>query len=140
MFDGANSAARCAHPTLVVFPVIVLGTSVVFDAMYLHEANWLCAEGANVTLMTGLIAMAVALPFVVLDCWHLGARARVVTKLYGVATVLSIACFSVSWLLRGADSSSPTEAAMVFSFLGGANLLATAWLRDELLVAGGVHG
>ena len=140
MFDGANRSARCAGPTLVVFPVIVLGTTVVFDAMYLHEPNWLCAQGANFTLMAGLIAMAVALPFVVLDCRHLCSRARVMAKLYGVAAVLSIACFSVSWLLRGADPESPPDVAMVFSFLGGANLVATAWLREELLVAGEVHG
>ena len=140
MFDGANLSARCARPTLVVFPVIVLGTTVVFDAMYLHEPNGLCAYGANFTLMAGLTAMAVALPYVVLDCWHLGSRARVMAKLYGVAAMLGVACFSVSWLLRGADPMNPPDGAMIFSFLGGANLVATAWLREELLVAAEVHG
>lgn len=142
MSSCARTVARCAHPTIVMFPAVVLGTSVVLDAMHLNEPNWFYAQGANFALMVGLAAMAVALPFVILDCRALSGHARVMTKMYAAATVLSLACFAASWLLRDVSASSVRvpHAAVVFSFLGGANLLATAWLRDELLVSVGTDG
>ena len=133
-------AGHMVHPMLVVFPLGLLTTAVVFDVIGLvshHEtwfgmAYWMIAAG----IIGGLLA---AVPGTV-DWLGLprNTRARSVGLYHGVGNVVVVVLFLASWLWRRPDPLHPTTGALVLSFVGVGLALITGWLGGELVERLGV--
>lgn len=123
------------HQVLIVFPVGLLLTSVIFElialgtgsAQFWTVAHWLMASG----LVGGLLAAI----FGILDWRHIpaGTRASRIGVLHGLGNVLVVALFATSWWLRSAPDAAPPTNALILSFLGAGLLLVTGWLGGELV-------
>ena len=137
---------HAAHPILIVFPLGLLATSVVFDLIYLWRGTpqwssvsfWLIAVG----VVTGLIAaMPGLVDFLAIPS---GTRAKSVGLLHGAGNVLVVILFAVSWLIRrdaghGFEMAAPpTTLALICSFVGVGIALVTGWLGGELIERLGV--
>jgi uncharacterized membrane protein len=124
------------HQMLVVFPVGLLGTSVVFEGLHL----WLDGSGRMATvayylISAGLISGLVAAPFGTIDWLAIprGTRARSVGAAHGLGNLAVVALFGVSWWLRRDLVEAPPVLASVLAFAGGGLALVTAWLGGELV-------
>jgi uncharacterized membrane protein len=133
-------AGHMLHPMLVVFPLGLLATSVVFDiiglvsrdGMWHGLAFWMIAAG----IVGGLLA---AIPGTI-DYLGLprNTRARSVGLYHGVGNVVVVVIFLASWLWRRPDPVDPTTGAFVLSVVGVALALVTGWLGGELVERLGV--
>ena len=135
-----------AHPILIVFPLGLLATAVIFDIVYLITGTagwttvsfWLIAVG----VIGGLIA---AVPGLV-DWGAIPSdtRAKSIGLIHGVGNVIVVILFAISWLMRrdtgaGIDMAGvPSTGALVFSFVGVCLALFTGWLGGELVERLGV--
>lgn len=123
------------HQMLVVFPLGLLGTSVVFDLIHLVGGSERVAWGAYALILSGLVAGLVAAPFGTLD-WRSvpqGTRARRIGALHGAGNVVVLLLFGASAWLRRGNPLDPAAAALVLSFAGVGLSLVTAWLGGELV-------
>lgn len=134
MRSKARLLGHPVHQMLVVFPLGLLGTSVVFDILYLvtgHEtmpvvSYWLIGAG----IVGGLLA---AIPGAI-DWLSIppGTRAKRIGAMHGGGNVVVLVLFVLSFLARD-TTYQPGLGEMVWSFLGGALALVTAWLGGELV-------
>jgi uncharacterized membrane protein len=136
MESKAKLFGHPVHQMLVVFPLGLLGTSVVFDLLYLLGGY---AEGDTVAyalIAAGLVAGLLAAPWGTIDWLAIprGTRAKSIGALHGAGNVIVLLLFGVSWWLRRDLGEQPPPAvAWVVSFCGAALALVTAWLGGELV-------
>lgn len=135
MESKAKVLGHPLHQMLIVFPLGLLATAVVFDVIYLVSDNptmstvsyWMIVAG----ILSGLLAAApgtvdwLAIPG--------GTRAKRVGLVHGLGNVLVLLLFIGSWLLRRDLPEQPETAALVLSFAGAGLSLITAWLGGELV-------
>jgi len=126
---------------LIVFPLGLFSTAVVFDVLYLvtDESNF--AIAAAYTIAAGLVGGVVAALFGLVDWLGIPAntRAKRIGTLHGVGNLVVVVLFAISWLLRaGADGWEPGVAALICSFAGVALSGVTGWLGGELVERLGV--
>jgi uncharacterized membrane protein len=121
---------------LVVFPLGLLSTAVIFDILYLITDRTGFQIAAAYTIAAGIIGGLVAAVFGLADLSGVptGSRARRVGLAHGALNVLGLALFAVSWLLRvGAGNWKPSGVALVFSFAGIVVAAIASWLGGELV-------
>ena len=115
------------HQMLIVFPLGLLGGSIIFDIAYLvrREGHW--GDIAFWMIVVGVISGLVAAVFGLIDWLAIpgGTRAKRIGLLHGVGNVVVVALFIGSWLLRRSAPTAPPTTAIVLSFVGVAF---TAWL------------
>jgi len=123
------------HPMLVVFPLGLLGTAVVFDVVRLATSNGYWSEIAFWMIAAGIVAGLTAAPFGALDWLAIpsGTRASRVGFLHGVGNALVLALFALSWWMRLDTPGVPRTLALTASFVGMALALGTGWLGGELV-------
>ena len=141
MESRAKAFGHAIHPMLIVFPLGLLATAVIFDIVYLVTNRTGFTTAAAFMIGAGIIGGLVAALFGLLDWLAIptGTRARRVGALHGLGNVLVVALFAVSWLLRaGAAGWKPGVLALVFSFAGAVLAGATGWLGGELVERLGV--
>jgi len=123
------------HQMLIVFPLGLLATAVIFDLIYLlgGAATWETA--AWYMIAAGVIGGLSAAVFGLIDWLGVapGTRARRIGALHGIGNVIVVVLFVVSWLLRLPDSQHPPALAFVFSYVGAGLALVTGWLGGELV-------
>lgn len=144
MRSRAQAFGHGIHPMLIVFPLGLLATAVIFDIIYLSSNRSGFAVAAAYMIAAGVIGGLVAAVFGLIDWLPLpaGSRAKRVGTLHGLGNVVVVVLFAVSWLLRaGASNWKPGAGALVCSFAGVALALVTAWLGGELVerLGVGVH-
>ena len=135
MESRVKVAGHPLHQMLIVFPLGLLATAVVFDVIFLVTDNptWTLAAfymiGAG--LITGLVA---AVPGAV-DWLAVprGTRAKRIGLLHGVGNVVVLALFGLSWYVRRENPALPPTEAVVAGLLGAGISLVTAWLGGELV-------
>ncbi len=129
-----------AHPMLIVFPLGLLSTSVIFDALHLATKNKDLAKVSFWTLAAGIVGGLAAAPVGALDWLGLpkNTRAKRIGLIHGVGNLGVTALFGVSWLLRKDKPEQPPAAALALSALGISAATATAWLGGELVYRMGV--
>ncbi len=122
------------HPMLVVFPLGLLSTSVVFDALHTLTKKKDFAKVSYWTLVGGLIGGLSAAPFGIRDWLAVpqNTRAKQVGLWHGVGNDIVITLFGLSWLLRRKKPEQPSATAVGLSLLGASLSLGTAWLGGEL--------
>lgn len=123
------------HQMLVVFPLGLLGVSVVFDLIHLSGGSTYAAGVAYALIASGLIAGLIAAPWGTIDWLAIppGTRAKAIGRLHGGGNLLVLLLFAISFWLRRDQVEQPPTAAWVISFCGAALSLVTAWLGGELV-------
>ncbi|WP_461079383.1 DUF2231 domain-containing protein [Spirosoma flavus] len=136
MESKAKLAGHAAHPILIVFPLGLLATSVLFDGAYLLNDNPTMNLVAYWMITAGLLAgLAAAIPgwidwFAIPD----GTRAKRIGLLHGVGNVVVLLLFGGSWLWRTDEPGyHPPVLALTSSGLAFVILGLTGWLGGELV-------
>src|SRR4051812_21764932 len=116
MESRAKAMGHAVHPMLIVFPLGLLSTAVIFDVLYLVTDRAGFRVAAAYTIAAGIVGGLVAAVFGLVDWLAIpaGTRAKRVGVLHGVGNVVVVALFAVSWLLRaGAGGWEPTALALL---------------------------
>lgn len=123
------------HQMLIVFPVGLLGMSVIFDLVYFATNEQIFEVVAYWMMVSGIVGGLVAAPFGLADWTKIpkDTRAKRVGAMHGLGNVVVLLLFVGSVLLRGDAMAIPSAAAYVCSFLGLGLALVTAWLGGELV-------
>ena len=124
------------HPMLIVFPLGLLATAVIFDIAYVVSRNSDLATFSFWALIAGIIGGLVAAVFGLLDWMAIpkGTRARRIGAIHGVGNVVVVGLFALSLFTRWASPAyMPDVLPLVFSLLGAGLALFTAWLGGELV-------
>jgi uncharacterized membrane protein len=125
------------HPMLVVFPLGLLSTAVIFDILYLASGNDDLAIAAFWAIAAGVVGGLLAALFGLWDWLGIprGTRARRVGLLHGGGNLVVTALFAISWILRLDDPTYLPNSAvpLILGVLGAALALFTAWLGGELV-------
>jgi uncharacterized membrane protein len=124
------------HPMLIVLPLGLLSTAVVFDIVYLLTDEPAFSTVAFWNIAAGIVGGLLAAVFGAWDWWHIPreTRAKRIGLWHGGGNVVVVVLFALSWLLRaGAVDYEPSGLAYVFSFAGLALATVTGWLGGELV-------
>jgi uncharacterized membrane protein len=146
MESKVKLAGHPVHPMLIVFPLGLLATAVIFDIVRIFTGNDALAPVAFWNIAAGVIGGLVAAVFGFLDWIHIpaGVRAKQTGLLHGGGNVVVVALFAGSWLLRlNEPNFVPGAPAFVLSLVGVLLALVTGWLGGELVDRLGVgvdHG
>jgi uncharacterized membrane protein len=135
MESKAKLLGHPIHQMLIVFPLGLLATGVVFDVVYLMGDSPAFASFAYWLIISGLVGGALAAPFGLIDWLAIppGTRAKRVGAVHGLGNVAVLALFLISVALRADAPANAPAAAYVCSFAGAALSLLTAWLGGELV-------
>jgi uncharacterized membrane protein len=128
------------HPMLIVFPVGLLATAVIFDIIYLVTRNPTLATVSFYMIAAGAAGGLLAAIFGFIDWLALPtSRAKTIGGWHGIGNVVVVVLFAVSWLLRGNNANFvPSGLALLLSFAGIALALVTSWIGGELVYRLGV--
>lgn len=132
---------HAVHPILVVFPLGLLATAVIFDVVYILTSDAAMGLIAFWLIGAGLIGGAIAAPFGWIDWFAIaqGTRAKKIGLVHGLGNVVVLLLFFGSWWLRyDSRTHSPEAIAMALSFAGAALAIVTGWLGGELVQRLGV--
>ena len=123
------------HQMLIVFPLGLLATALLFDAVQLITGDGFWSELSYWMIAAGVISGLVAAPFGLVDWlaipWR--TRAKRIGAVHGAGNVLVVALYGISWLMRTGNPAAPETPALVMAFLGGGLAMVTGWLGGELV-------
>jgi uncharacterized membrane protein len=131
----AKAFGHYIHPMLIVFPLGLFVTSIVFDIVHLVSGNPTYAIVAYWMIAAGVIGGLLAAIFGLADWWRLssGSRAHRLGLLHGVGNVIVVLLFAISWCMRHGDPGSPSTFAFVLIVIGGGLGAVTGWMGGELV-------
>jgi uncharacterized membrane protein len=141
MQSRAKAFGHAIHPMLIVLPLGLLATAVVFDVLYFVTDNGNFSVAAGFAIGAGIIGGLLSAVFGLIDWLAIpsGTRARRVGALHGGGNVVVLALFAVSWLLRyQADTWDTTAAEFILGAAGFVLAGVTGWLGGELVERLGV--
>lgn len=120
---------------LVVFPLGLFATSLIFDVIRLATDNTTLSIVSFWMILPGIIGGLAAAPFGFIDWLAIpaGTRAKSIGLVHGVGNVVIVLIFAVNWLLRSDDPSAPGVLAYLLSIAGVGLALVTGWLGGELV-------
>ena len=128
-------AGHPLHQMLIVLPLGLLATAVIFDVIYLVSDNPTWTQAAYLMIGAGVITgLAAAVPGAV-DWLAIprGTRAKRIGLIHGVGNVVVVALFAISWFLRRENPSLPPTGAVVAGLVGAGISIVTGWLGGELV-------
>ncbi len=139
MESRAKILGHSAHQLLIVFPLGLLATAVVFDLCARWIGDPTLAAVAYYLLAAGIVGGLVAAPFGAIDWTAIpsGTRAKRVGALHGGSNAVALLLFVASWWLRDTPSdlsNTATVLALVAAALAGVG----GWLGGELVSRLGV--
>jgi uncharacterized membrane protein len=142
MDSRAKLLGHPIHQSLIVFPLGLLGGSVIFDIIHIFRGgSWSLA--AEYMIGVGVIAGLVAAVFGLIDWLEIprGTRAKSIGAWHAIGNVVMLLLFAASWRIRRYDIANPETFAYVLSFAGFAIAGITGWLGGELVdrLGMGVH-
>jgi uncharacterized membrane protein len=124
------------HTMLIVFPLGLLATAVIFDIAYFITGNQELSIFAFWGIGAGIVGGLLAAVFGAWDWMHIPAdtRAKRIGAMHGGGNVVVVVLFLVSWLMRmSSDGYEPGALGYVLSFAGLALALFTGWLGGEMV-------
>ena len=123
------------HQMLIVFPLGLLATALLFDVVQLATGNGFWSELSYWMIAAGVISGLVAAPFGLVDWlaipWR--TRAKRIGAVHGGGNVLVLALYGIRRLMRTANPAAPETPALVMAFVGGGLAMVTGWLGGELV-------
>lgn len=135
MKSRARLFGHSIHQMLVAFPIGLLLTSVVFDALSYRIPGPSMLGAAYWMLTAGIVGGLVAAPFGLIDLLSVPDRTRAsrIGRWHGVGNVVVLGFFVSSWALRSGGDVAPSHLALVLSVVGAVLILMTAWMGGELV-------
>ena len=135
MESRAKLLGHPIHQILIVFPLGLLATAVIFDVIYLATGNPTMAMVAYWMVVAGILGGFAAAPFGWIDWFAIpqGTRAKRVGLMHGLGNVVVLLLFIGSWLLWRDAPERPETLAHALSFAGAGLALLTGWLGGELV-------
>jgi uncharacterized membrane protein len=134
MDSRAKLLGHPIHQMLIVFPLGLLGGSVIFDIIHMiRGGSWSLAAWhmIGVGLITGLLAAV----FGLIDWLEIpsGTRAKSIGAWHAIGNVIVLLLFAASWRIRRDDIANPETFAYVLSIAAFGVSGITAWLGGELV-------
>ena len=129
------------HPMLIVFPLGLLATAVIFDLLYFFSGNRLLPTTSFYMIAAGVLGGLLAAIFGFIDWIALpnGSRAKNIGLWHGLGNFVVTLMFAGSWLLRRDNVDFiPDSLALILSFGGAGLALVTGWIGGELVYRLGV--
>ncbi|MDQ0821931.1 putative membrane protein [Arthrobacter sp. V4I6] len=136
MESRAKAAGHAIHQQLVVFPLGLLSTAVVFDVIGLLANNGHFTSAAYLMIAAGVLMGLLAAIFGLIDFIAVpdGTRAKRIGRLHGAGNVVMIVLFAISWFMRGgAQDNVPSILAFVLELLAFVIAAGAGWLGGELV-------
>jgi uncharacterized membrane protein len=135
MESRAKLFGHPVHPMLIVFPLGLLATAVIFDIIGIVSRNGAWSAIAYYMIPAGIIGGLVAAVFGLIDWLAIprGTRARAIGSYHAIANVIVLALFAISWVLRVPEPTLPSGWALLLSFAGAVLALVSGWLGGELV-------
>ena len=123
------------HQMLVVFPLGLLATAVIFDLIWLGTGAPQWSTAAFYMIGAGIIGGLAAALFGLIDWVAIpsGTRAKAIGAWHGIGNVIVVLLFAGSLALRWNAPEIPTNSALTLSFIGVLLALVTGWLGGELV-------
>jgi uncharacterized membrane protein len=120
---------------LIVFPLGLLATAVIFDLIFLVGGNSSMRIVAYWMIAAGVIGGLAAAPFGWIDWFAIprGTRAKSIGLWHGIGNLVVVLLFIASWLVRRNQPESPEALGYALSFAGAGLALITGWLGGELV-------
>src|ERR687890_117114 len=102
MESRAKAFGHAIHPMLIVFPLGLLSTAVLFDVLYLITGEEQLAVFSFWAILAGVVGGLAAAVFGLIDWLAIprDTRARQVGLMHGGGNLVIVVLFAVSWLLR----------------------------------------
>jgi len=122
------------HQMLIVFPLGLLATSVIFDILYFSQHDLDFATASYYTVAAGIIGALVAAVFGLVDWLNIpsSTRAKSVGLWHGGGNLVVTLLFLISWYLRR-PTHIPDSMTFFLSVIGVLIALVTGWLGGELV-------
>lgn len=135
MESRAKILGHSAHQILIVFPLGLLATAVLFDGVHLATGTPAMATVAYWMTLAGILGAFAASPFGWIDWFAIprGTRAKRVGLAHGLTNVAVTLVFIAGLYLRWDAPESPPRAAQYLGFAGAALALVGGWLGGELV-------
>jgi uncharacterized membrane protein len=141
--DGAKILGHRIHPILIVFPLGLLSTAVIFEIAYYAAGTATFNSLTYWLLISGVIGGLVAALFGWIDWFAIpnGTRAKTVGLIHAGVNAAALVVFALSWYLRPSPTAQPPMLASALAFAGVALALVGGWLGGELVerLGIGVH-
>ena len=122
------------HPMLVVFPLGLLATSVIFDILYFTRNEVEFAIASYYMTAAGIVGAVLAAIFGLADWLNIpaGTRAKSVGLWHGGGNIVITLLFLTSWFLRR-GTFVPDSTTVTLAVIGVFLALVTGWLGGELV-------
>jgi uncharacterized membrane protein len=134
MESKAKLFGHAIHPILIVFPLGLLVTALLFDVLYLliGVATFAAVSFWNITV--GIVGGVVAgvLGFIDWQAIPDGTRAKAIGRWHGLGNTVVLLLFAASWLIR-LVAPDLFGIAFLVALVGGAASLVSGWLGGELV-------
>src|SRR5215471_8937166 len=123
------------HPMLIVFPLGLLVTSLIFDFIRMATGDGTWSLISFYMIGAGILGSVLAAIFGTIDWLAIpqNTRAKALGFWHGAGNGLVVALFIVSWLLRRGDTGRPPAIAVILSLIAVLIGAVTAWLGGELV-------
>ena len=127
------------HPMLIVFPLGLLATSVIFDILYFSRTELDFAIASYYMTAAGIVGAVLAAIFGLADWLNIpvSTRAKTVGLWHGAGNIVVTLLFLTSWYLRR-GVYIPDSTTFTLSLIGVLLALVTGWLGGELVNRMGV--
>jgi uncharacterized membrane protein len=126
---------HAVHPMLIVFPLGLFATALLFDLIRLFTGKGEWGEAAFYDIAVGIVGGLLAAVAGLIDWLAIpsGTRAKAVGMWHGLGNFVIVLLFIISWLLRLPDPGAPPAAAFILALVAVLSALVTAWLGGELV-------
>jgi uncharacterized membrane protein len=124
------------HPILIVFPLGLLITAVIFDVVNLVTGDATFATVSFWCIAAGIVGGLLAAVFGLIDWLYIpdGTRAKSIGLWHGLTNVAVVVLFAASWLLRRGDAAyEPSTLAFVLGLIGVGLGGLGGWMGGELV-------
>jgi uncharacterized membrane protein len=140
MESRAKLFGHAIHPIMIVFPLGLLSTGVIFDVIRMIGGNPTFGTVAYWMIAAGIIGGFLAAVFGAIDWLAIpsGTRAKSVGVYHAVGNVIGLLFFIGSWWLRRDAPQNPETLASVLSLAGLGFAAVGGWLGGELVERLGV--
>jgi uncharacterized membrane protein len=145
MESKAKIFGHAIHPIMIVFPLGLLATAVIFDVLFLATGNRTWSFVAFWMIAAGLVGGLIAALFGLIDFLNIptGTRAKRIGLYHAIVNLGAMALFALSFLMRWQTpiddtTTVPTTTALLCSFGGVLLALLGGWFGGELVERLGV--
>ena len=135
MESRAKVLGHSIHQILIVFPLGLLSTAVIFDLVQMATHNATMAMVTYWVMAAGIIGGLLAAPFGTIDWLAIprGTRAASIGLAHGVTMFIVVLLFIASWALRFQTPDTPPPVATWIAVGGGVLAVIGGWLGGELV-------